>query len=772
MSKHQHKSPRTNPHSDATSQRNLNHRRKKDGMASLLGITLLLSAAGLVVTCVWLSFSLFFDPDAIASLNHFLPRWAQLPLVNQAPAQTLTQIQADISKEGKIAGEPLLLEVNPDNSQPKSVILPVRSPLALGFAQSRNQIVELRVYQITEARNLLNRPKGEIYYEFITQASVTGPQESFVVAPLVDPETADISSNRPLPVTELRRFNSTTPTQGIWFYLWGQRQQGRAIAYGQIVHYNPDRSYLSLILPWTSPTSQPQWQQAIAGGSPELVIDQTVDLEPQLQVYQVKPANFIFDPVQLEAISIAEPELDSRDYQNALLIARSGLWTPAEKWLQFIKQQRQAWSSAAQAQLDFIRLHAEKSQKQANQTWASPSQQALTLLIDGRWGDALKVFQASPTNTQEIATLLETDKGRLGNRVAAALRVNPNRTEVKAWGALLKGAKENRKSAIAWLKKQPQTTRTDIAYIQKLLKRLEGDFSSAKISTSHSSRFVGTAQQIKQINPAQWLQIDQTPLQITQQTWYQIQLTAYHDGDNWRQAPFKSTLPNTAAQYWQQLGLTSDAEVQIVSWLPNGQQQIDIAVVKAVQLQGGALKLLAVSDAFLLTSAAPQLALTKTTLQWLQPETIALSDLTQQPQPVEVAEILPQLWQALQKINPKPKNPIPDVEEILKQLGELPVQLIDLTGDDVAEVMLRISPAQMTSFQDSDFSQMQNYESRSRTIIFTHTGRLLYSEFGNASGQIVIAITNLEDDQLPALLIANDKNYSFKRWSTQHQRFD
>ncbi len=768
MSKRKRKLTTSNTlHNISFPKSNLNHQQKKDWIAALLVITLLLSAGGLVASSAWLIYSLFVNPNAIASLNQFLPQWAQLPII-QEPTKTLAQISAELSRQGKIAGKPLPLEINPANSQPTSIILPVRS---------QNQIVELRVYRITDARTLLNQPSREIRYQLVTQVDVTGPEESFVVAPLVDPETADTSSNRPLPVTELRRFDSTTPTQGMWFYLWGQRQRGHAIAYGQIVHYNPDRSYLSLMLPWTSPT-QPQWQQAIAGGSLELVIDQTVDLEPRLQVYQVKPANFIFDPLQLEPVSIAEPALDSRDYQNALLIARSGLWTPAEKWLQFIKQQRQkrqAWSSAAQAQLDFIRLHAQKSQKQANQTWASPSQQVLTFIIDGRWGEALKVFQASPTNTQEITTLLTTDNGRIKNRVEVALRVNPKRTEVKAWGALLKGAQEDRRSAIAWLKQQPQTTAADVAYIQRFLKRLEGDFSSNKVTTSHLSRFVGTAQQMTKVNPVQWLQIDRTPLQVTdEQTWYQIELHAYHDGDTWQHAPFKLTLSKTAAQYWQQLGLNSDAEVQIVSWLPGGHQQIDLAVVKAVQLQGNTLKLLAVSDTFpLVDSAARQLALTKTTLQWLQPETIALSDLTQQPQPVEVVEILPKLWQELQRYNPNPQNSVPNVEKMLQQLGELPVQLIDLTGDGTAEVMMTISPQEIAAVHNLEPSLLQshNRDSRSRTIIFSATGKVIYNEFSGASEQTAIAIADLEDE-LPALLVATGKSYIFKRWSSQYQRFD
>ena len=46
--------------------------------------------------------------------------------------------------------------------------------------------------------------------------------------------------------------------------------------------------------------------------------------------------------------------------------------------------------------MDVIRLHSQLTKTQAEKNWASPSQQVLADLIDGRWEKALQVFEASP----------------------------------------------------------------------------------------------------------------------------------------------------------------------------------------------------------------------------------------------------------------------------------------------------------------------------------------------------------------------------------------
>lgn len=745
---------------------------------SLLWMTVLLSGAGLVTVGIWLSFQLFVNPDALSWVNDVLP-WAKIPLVNSDQPQTLAQIKASLSKQGQIAGEPLSLD-NASTLQPTSVLLPILSSLQ-NCQSNCEQIVELRVYEITSNRD--QKAQREIYYQLVDQVSVEGPEESFAIAPVLNGEISDRGSSRLLPLTQLRRFEGSTPATGVWFYLMGQRVQGtRAITYGQIVHYNPSRSHLSLMLPWTSPTGQvPQWQQVTNSGSPELVINQTIDLEPQLRVYQVKPAQFLLDPLQLEEISLVEPALNNSAYQKAVLIARTGLWSPAWEWLKFIKKQRQQhhqpWSTAAQAQMDLIRLHAQLTKSQAEETWASPSQEVLADLIDGRWGKALQVFQASSLeNTQEIATLLAADSGRLGNRIDVALKMNPQRLEVEAWGALIVGAKEGRRSAIAWLKQQPQTSPRTVTYIQKLLQHLEGE-PTAKISSSHPSRIIGVVQPVAKINPTDWLQPDPkaTLNLLNQQLWYQVQITAYHDGKRWRQTPFFDLqLPTAPAKFiWQQLGLDTDSQIQIVVWLPDGQQETKLATVKAVQLQGGVLRLLVASTEKIDDLQRRPLAVTQAALEWVQPNAIALTDLSQQDQPLELAKILPTLWQELQKSSPN-KSATPNFEQLQEKLGQLPVQLIDLTGDNLPEVVINVSPEAVATLnnQNLEQSKFKDNQLRSRTIIISTTGSLLYSEFGTASQQMIAAIADLKDDEPPALLVEGSKTYQIQRWSNKRQRFE
>ena len=90
--------------------------------------------------------------------------------------------------------------------------------------------------------------------------------------------------------------------------------------------------------------------------------------------------------------------------------------------------------------MDLIRLYAKFTSNQAGQTWATPSQQVLAYLIDGRWEEARQVFQASSEDSQEVVAMLRAEEERLSNRVEAALQVNPNQPEVQAWKAQILAA--------------------------------------------------------------------------------------------------------------------------------------------------------------------------------------------------------------------------------------------------------------------------------------------------------------------------------------------
>jgi hypothetical protein len=757
--------------------------KKGSWRSSILAIAVLSSSATLIAVFAWISIQFIFNPEQVSWLNKFLPEWAKISLSNRDRPQTLLQIQENLQKHEQIAGQTIPLE---DEDETKSFLLPVFKQRA-NCQSDCKYIVELRIYELSQDLELQSQP--EKYYQLTTQLPITGPEESFAIAPLVDGTSDNQGSNIALPLTEVRRFEKDAPSPGFWFYLHGKRQQGtNAIAYGQIVHYNPERSNLQQMLSWTSPSGQlPKWQQVTAGGAKELIVNQTVGLEPQLRIYQVKPVKFVLNPIQLEQISLTPSALKDTAYQDAVLVARSGLWTPAFEWLEFIKKQRKSMPAAAQAQIDLIRLHSQLTKAQADKSWASPSQQVLADLVDGRWSKALQVFEASPQNAQEIATLLKADGGRLSNRTETALRVNPNRPEVQAWGALIVAARQGQGRANTWLQAQPKITKETLAKIQSLLGQLEGKDAKSKItpSVTHPSRIVGSVSAIAQVNPAQWLQLNPASLQKTDsQAWYQVEVTAFHDGKRWLNFPFNNLNPpktSPAKFFWEVLGINSDPEIQIAVWQPNGEQQTIAATIKAVQIQGGVLRLLAAATekipnvetlhATSLQQPKP-LALTSSALEWVQPSPITIEQLQQQ-EPQQVKTILPRLWRSLQESGQLPVGAIPSFPQMQQKLGHWPVQLIDLTGNDKPEMVLTISLDAIASLknQPAPKNKQQKNQSRPRTLILSDSGKVIYTDFKNSREQVLTAIAKLSDGQSLALLVENADNYTLKNWSEKNQRF-
>ncbi|MBN3869329.1 hypothetical protein [Nostoc sp. JL33] len=737
---------------------------------------ILLSSASLIMAFAWISVLFIFNPDQVSWLNKILPAWVQIPLGKHERPQTLKQIQLDLSKKNQIFGETLPLNQDAENS----FLLPVFQQRA-NCQSDCEELVELRVYE--RSQELEFKSQSENYYYLATQLPITVSEESFVISPLLDGTSEPQDINISLPLTQVQRFEGGTPSPGVWFNLRGQRQQGTgAFAYGYVVYYNPERTNLLQMLSWISPNGQlPKWQQVTGDATKELVVDQTVGLEPHLQVYRVKPLKLFLRPIQLEAITLNSPALKDYAYQNALSIARSGLWTPAFEWLKFIKKQRKGvLPEAAQAQMDLIRLHSQLTKTQAQKIWASPSQEVLADLIDGRWGKALQLFQASPHNAQEIATLLKADEKRLWNRTVAALRVNPNRTDVQAWFALILTVQQGEEHANSWLKAQPEITKDNLVYIQGLLARLNGE--STKSSSTHPSQIVGTVQPITQVINSEWLQLNSpADLKLTNnQAWYQVEVSAFNDGKRWLNSPFENFNPPKtppAKFFWETLGITSDPEIQIVSWLPNGEQKITIAAIKAVQLRGKVLRLLAAGPKILENRndvlQPKSLALTNAALEWVQPSPITLQQVYQHnPQGVKV--ILSSLWQSLQQSGELPGGAIPTFEQMQENLGDWPVQVIDLTNNAQPEIILTISVEEIASLnQPKPGIPGKNTEQRrERTIILSDSNKVIYTDFTGNYLQKLSAIAKLSGGQSLALLVENAHNYSLRRWSEKNQRFE
>jgi hypothetical protein len=775
----------------------------------MVAMTVLLCSAGLITTFAWISIQFILNPEQVSWLNKFLPGSGNISDNNPERSQTLKEIQDSLSKQGQIAGQILPLE----RDTTTSFLLPVFKQRAHCQSDCK-YIVELRVYQRAGNLELQSVPKG--YYHLAAQLKVTGPEESFVVAPIVNATDDNQGSSLPLPLSEVGRFEGDTPSPGVWFYLRGQRQQRTSgIAYGQIVYYNPEGAHLQLMLPWTSPSGQlPQWREVTGGDAKELVVDQTVGLEPQLRVYQVNSVKFVLNPIQLEQISLTPPALQNSDYQNALALARSGLWTPAFKQLESIKKQLTGQlPEAAQAQMDVIDLHSQVTKTQADTSSASPSQQVLADLIDGRWEKALQVFEASLENAKDIATLLKADKGRLWSRVEAQLRVNPNQQSVQAWGALILAAKYGQERANSWLNKQSKTTTDTLTYIQGLLGQLNGDAAS-QIPT-HSSQIVGSVQSIAEVNAADWLQPpsqqrrhrvfqdthhsifvdtqqDVSLQKADNQVWYQIEVSAFHDGRRWLYHPFTNLKPPQTSPekfFWKALGIDSDPEIQIVVWLANKEQLTTTATIKAVQFRDGVLRLLVAADESVETLYAtsvqqPLLAMTNSALEWVEPVPMTLQELYQQDA-LRVKAMLPILWRSLQESGELPGGAVPDSQYILQKLGSLPVQEVDLTDDAMPETVLTIAPEAIASLdmqdtsEDGSFQPQQptlrspdNNQSRPHTLILSDSGQVIYTDLKQDSPALLRAIAKLSGGQSVGLLLENAHGYRLKVWSQKNQRFE
>jgi hypothetical protein len=440
-------------------------------LVSMVAIAVLLSSAGIIAIFAWIGIQFIYNPEKAGWLNVILPEWAKVSLGGLERPLTLEQIQASLSKKEQIAGNRIALEADTE----KSFLLPVfkETPNCVSNCKS---IVELRIYQRSQDFEFASTSKK--YYYLAAQLPVTGLEESFVVASLGEEVEDSEDSSKLLPISEIGRFEEGAPSPGLWFYLRGQhKHEKNTIAYGEVVYYNPNRSYLKYMTSWASPDGKlPQWQQVTGDSRKELVVDETLSLEPYLRVYQIKPVNYFFNPIQLEEISLEEIALKDSAYQNALALARGRLWTPALDGLQFLTKQHPGRIPAlVRAQIDVIDLHSQLTKAQADKNWVSPSQQALADIIDGRWEKALQVFEASPQNAQEIFTLLKADQGRLWNRVKAALDIIPDRRAVQAWGALILTAKYGTERGITWLKAQSQVSEDSLTYIQSLLAQSHGE---------------------------------------------------------------------------------------------------------------------------------------------------------------------------------------------------------------------------------------------------------------------------------------------------------
>jgi hypothetical protein len=468
--------------SQPSSSRDQLKRPKLDRASLRLARLLLLGSFGVLTGLLWLSVQYLINPDVAFWLDHGVLGTVQTRQVSGQQPLRLSKIQSAIKAEGLVAGQPLVLKsdftLQPGLGTAANIAIPV-SKGADACREPCGGIQELRIYRSLQLPFLIRMFQGSPYFRLTDVIAVQGPSESDLRA-LENNPLVSLGSDQPLPITQSEIYERA-PQPGLWLRLVGLQTQGSSVStYGQIFYFNPTGERLELMLNWASPPGEvPQWQQVTGDSQPELVINQTVGLEPQYGVYRIQFANGVAH--QLQPLTLNEPAFDSPAYSDALTLARSGLWTPAEAMLKQVKQNNpKDWGTTAQGQLDYIHLHARVTQAQAAQPSASGVQRIMGYLINGSWAAALNVLKSDHTLRPELREMLLSDSGRLTNRIETALKMMPGDPNVIEWGALLRLSRNSKESAIAWTQRQSKGDSATVAKVQKLLKQMDPPKPTAK----------------------------------------------------------------------------------------------------------------------------------------------------------------------------------------------------------------------------------------------------------------------------------------------------
>lgn len=792
--------------------------------SSLLVLLVWLSSGGVVALGGWVGFWLIVNPSRLGWASSLFPGWHPVAFERDDVPKRLADLRAQASEHGLMLGEPLLLKPStaPTSSSGSTRSEPTRDLLIPVFTSQGNcgtptrpcstpsALTELRVYRPVDQQPLTVLFPASARLQLRDRLAVHGPNELFVVSPLARTTSAGRGSTRRLPLSQLSQIEGKAPGTGVWFLLSGEQRRGTtAVRYGYVGYYDGQRGRLSLALPWTSPAAQfPRWQQVTKNAATELVVDQTSGLDPWFLVYRVAAANAPapdratwVPPERLELIALNQAALKSLPYEQALLLAQNGLWTPALKQLQRLKQQQAArWSTTADDQMAVVALHAAFTKVEADRDRASSSQRLLAQMIDGRWDQALQQLEAALDDGLDLSSLLESDSNRLQQRINAALTVEPNQMALQTWGGLIVYVRQGRDSAIAWLQRQNRASAAVNAAVplhrrtQQVLQFLDNTPLAQTAMPNHPSRLVGVATPLTSVRASDWATpagAALPPLPAGQR-WYQIQVARIHDGQAWQRSPFTAlrSSRNTPRFLWHALGLATDPEVQILTWDREAQSQSVAVTVRAVRLRDSSLSLLASGDAMPTDrDRRPNVSVTRTTLNWQTPDTITLGQLQQQ-QPAAAATLATNLRRELRQsgrwddtvtaasdsVDSVAGSAISSLADstpdLLAGFSDWSVARIDLTGDNQPDTILNLNADAAASAEIPEAGSPTTDRLEATTLIFSAQGQLIYSELSQQQGQRMVAIATLNGEPVPSLLINRSSAYSLHRWSTTRQRFE
>jgi hypothetical protein len=526
-------------------------------VGGLLGIGLIYLANPLAIS--WLSSS-----DAPAFYSNSL--W-NIP-------KSIPQIQAELGRSYLKLGE--------------SYNLKTGETIYTVLETETQNIREIRLYQTIWDR-------GVEKYLLVSTTTVAGIDEYFVRSPKFKyateaiPERLRPDRNR-LPLKKLSLLNNP-PSQfnGIWFSTTGNIG---GIAYGQIYYFSNDkRSQLVELDVWTSPVGElPIWRNALPSNSNsvQLVVNQTQAYEPSLLIFQ--PEEVIvrsIRKVHLRQVTLNEAKGQPKAYQDALVMASVGLWSPAlgkfNLMVDELRSQGKQLSPFLQEQYDLIALHAKITSDQAQNPNSSLGEKALVNIIDGRWSEALEIANDTAYKGDKIAEMLAKYHPHIWQRVMTMLTFTGAK-EIKLWGGLVVLQRNGLRRAEHWLREQ----KVDPKESNQLLQRLD----LAPV-TLDPRQLIGTVAYIgKGDAGSEWFL--PPPKLESGQGWYEVNINLMKDGDKWSNAPFSELSDRSSILLWRILGLSINSSLGVVLYDPNGKSQTATLTAQSLWVSdNGSLRILA-----------------------------------------------------------------------------------------------------------------------------------------------------------------------------------
>jgi hypothetical protein len=494
--------------------------------------------------------------------------------------KNIAQIEAELGKSQLKLGENYPLKTG-------EVIYTV-------LEKETQNIREIRLYQtITDQK--------EEKLLLVSTIPIIGIDEYFVRSPLLKyityevPERLQPNRNR-LPLKKLTLIdNPADRPNGIWLTT-SNKVDG--IAYGQLYYFaNDKQSRLIEMDSWTSPAGEfPKWRNVLSNdlNSTQLVINQSNFFEPSFLIFQPEEvSNDSLVKLQLREVTLNEAKGQPKSYQDALLMASVGLWSPAlgkfNLMIDQLKTQGKTLPPFLQEQYDLIALHSKITSEQAQNPSSNLGEKALVQIIDGRWTEALAIANDPAYKGDKIAEMLTKYHPHIWQRAMTMLTYSGAK-EIKIWAGLVVLHREGLRRAEQWLRSQ----NVEAKDFNQLLQRMD----LAPIALK-PKQLLGTIAYIGKGNAGNDWFIPVSKLEAGQ-VWYEVSIDLIKDGNKWINAPFPELSDRSSILLWRILGFSENNNLGIVLTDAYGKSQTTTLIARSLWVgDGGSLKILASGEAAL-----------------------------------------------------------------------------------------------------------------------------------------------------------------------------